>query len=64
VNSNTFGNYDINKILIPLSGTFGVSNSSHITTLILGNDGGYISGPLRNSDGYKTIQKIRLILEK
>ena len=64
VSSKTFGSYNISKILIPLTGTFGVSNSSQKTTIILGDDDGYISGPLSNSDGYKTVQKLQLILER
>jgi len=64
VSSNTFGDYNINKVLIPLTGTFGVSNSSQKATIILGDDDGYISGPLRSSDGYNIVQKLRLILKE
>jgi len=64
VSSDMFGNYNINKVLIPLTGTFGVSNSSEMTTIILGDDDGYISGPLRNSNGNMLIQKMKQLLEK
>ncbi|VAX26928.1 hypothetical protein MNBD_IGNAVI01-3125 [hydrothermal vent metagenome] len=62
VSSNNFGDYKINKILIPLSGDFAPSKDSPNTTVILGDES-YISGPLRNSDGYQFIKRILTLLQ-
>ena len=64
ITSDAFGDYNINKILIPLTGTFGTSNKSHKTIIILGDDDGYISGPLKNSNGYDKVQELKSVLEK
>lgn len=57
VTSRQFGEFTVNKILVPFEGEFVGDESSPVVTVFLG-DNGYFTGPLRNSQGLAVLQEI------
>ena len=61
ITSKKMGVFEINKILIPFEGDFVGNENSPVVTVFLGNNG-YITGPLRNSDGLKKLEEIKKVI--
>jgi len=62
-NSKEFGSYKIRKLLIPFTGEF-VGNEQSPVITIFAADTKYFSGPLRNSNGFNELNKLRQMIDK
>lgn len=62
-NSIQYGDKIIDLILLPLSGDFIGDENNPIITMIVGNKT-YSTGPYRNKNGFETLNKIKLLVEK
>ncbi|KQC09199.1 MAG: hypothetical protein APR54_13085 [Candidatus Cloacimonas sp. SDB] len=63
LHSEELGDHDVKKILIPFSGEFVGDYNDSMATIFLANDG-YMSGPLRNTQGLPKVNEIKELLLK
>ncbi len=62
VTSRQFGEFTVNKILVPFEGEFVGDKHSPVVTVFLG-DNVYLTGPLRNSHGLAVLQEIMKVVK-
>jgi len=63
LHSEEMGDHDVDKILIPFSGEFVGDYNDSMATIFLAKNG-YISGPLRNTNGLPIVNEIKELLLK
>jgi hypothetical protein len=60
--SRTLGKYSVTRLLLPVTGDYAGPRNSSISTVLLANKEGFISGPLRSSHGGPLLGKIQALL--
>lgn len=60
--SRTLGKYTVTRLLLPVTGDFAGPKNSSISTVLAANKEGFISGPLRNSQGGQLLVKLQALL--
>jgi hypothetical protein len=60
--SRTHGKYSVTRLLLPVSGDFAGPKNSSMSTVFAANEEGFISGPLRNSQGGPLLAKLQVFL--
>lgn len=61
--SQGFGEVTVKRIVIPLSGDFVGSTADPVVTIFPAANG-YLTGPLRNANGYPDLMKLRELVER
>ncbi len=61
--SKEFGEFSVERVLIPMSGDFVGNAADPVITLFPANDG-YLTGPYRNPSGYPALMKLKALVEQ